>query len=88
MMNLGAPPYGVVLQVEGTGLTDGTSRRLLTRLAHPDGYEFTAIPVVAFLKQYGEVRTAGLHLMGHLCDPIRLVADMQQMGIKATEVLE
>jgi saccharopine dehydrogenase-like NADP-dependent oxidoreductase len=87
MTSVSPPPYGVVLQVEGQGEKDGAQVRHLLRLAHLDGYEFTAIPVVALLMQYDEVRKPGLHLMGHLCEPVRLVADMQAMGIERTEIV-
>jgi saccharopine dehydrogenase (NAD+, L-lysine-forming) len=52
------------------------------RLEHEDGYELTAIPVVAVLKQYDRVRQPGLHMMGHLADPDCLFQDMQQMGVR------
>jgi len=85
MTNVSPPPYGVVLQVESDGEKDGRRVHHLLRLAHRDGYEFTAIPVAALLMQYNEIRRPGLHLMGHLCEPLRLVADMQAMGIERTE---
>jgi hypothetical protein len=50
-------------------------------IEHEDGYELTAIPVVALLKQYDRVRKSGLHMMGHLAEPERLFRDMEQMGV-------
>jgi hypothetical protein len=52
-------------------------------LSHKDSYMFTAIPLVACLKQYidGSARRSGLHYMGHLVDSRRLVADMEKMGM-------
>jgi saccharopine dehydrogenase (NAD+, L-lysine-forming) len=51
---------------------------------HEDGYELTAIPVVAFLKQYHNIRRPGLHMMGHLADPDCLFQDMERMGVRVT----
>jgi hypothetical protein len=50
-------------------------------IEHADGYELTAIPVVALLKQYDRVRKPGLHLRGYLAEPERLFRDMEQMGV-------
>jgi len=87
MTNVSPPPYGVVLQVDSQGETGGRHAQHLLRLAHHDAYEFTAIPVVALLRQYDEIRRPGLHFMGHLCEPLRLVADMQAMGIEKSETV-
>jgi hypothetical protein len=35
--------------------------------------------------QYSEIRAPGLHMMGHICDPDRLVADMCAMGIECSQ---
>jgi hypothetical protein len=51
-------------------------------IEHEGGYELTAIPVVALLKQYDRVRKSGLHMMGHLAEPERLFRDMEQMGVR------
>jgi hypothetical protein len=78
------PPYLVALKVEAKGQLNGQPARVSARLAHPDGYELTAIPVVAFLLQYleGSARCTGLHMMGQLADPVRLFDDMQRMGVE------
>lgn len=76
------PPYRVVLKVEATGQFHGKPARLEASLEHEDGYELTAIPVVALLKQYEQVRKPGLHMMGHLATPERLFQDMEQMGVR------
>lgn len=85
MTQLAPPPYGVVLQVEAEGQGEGRRVKRLLRLSHADGYEFTAIPVAALLMQFDQVRKPGLHYMGHLCEPRRLVDDMQAMGIERVE---
>lgn len=77
------PPYVVALKVEAEGLKNGEQVRVQARIEHADGYELTAIPVVAYLLQYfdGSARKPGLHMMGHLADPIRLFDDMERMGV-------
>ncbi len=81
MTKLPKPPYRVVLAVEAKGKLNGKLVEVRVRSEHEDGYEFTAIPVVAFLMQYNQVRRLGLHMMGHLAEPDRLFQDMQQMGV-------
>lgn len=83
-MGLGKPPYLVALKAEAKGKRGGKDAEVCAQISHPDGYELTAIPVVAFLKQYleGSARKAGVHMMGHLADPDRLFEDMQKMGAK------
>ncbi len=77
------PPYRVELQVQAAGLKDGRQVTVQSSVAHPDGYELTAIPVVATLLQYldGFARKPGLWMMGHLVNPFRLIKDMEKMGI-------
>lgn len=59
------PPYRVELQVQASGLNDGQPARVQASVSHPDGYELTAIPVVATLLQYlvGSARKPGLWMM-------------------------
>ncbi len=83
------PPYRVELIVRATGIKDQARVDLLAKVSHKDGYELTAIPVVATLLQYidGSVTTPGLWMMGHFAEPVRLMADMQKMGIRfASEI--
>ncbi|HSL46327.1 MAG TPA: saccharopine dehydrogenase NADP-binding domain-containing protein, partial [Anaerolineales bacterium] len=68
-MNHSKPPYRVMLKVEAKGQRSGRQAQVEASLEHEDGYELTAIPVVALLKQYDRVRKPGLHMMGHLTDP-------------------
>ncbi len=81
------PPFGTVFQLDARGRHQGHERVVRVRSAHEDGYLFTAIPVVACLRQYldGSIRHPGLWMMGHACDPVRLLADMNRMGVR-TEV--
>ncbi|HLO33470.1 MAG TPA: saccharopine dehydrogenase NADP-binding domain-containing protein [Anaerolineales bacterium] len=81
-MNRTKPPYRVILKVEATGQLNGKQAQVEASIEHEDGYELTAIPVVALLKQYDRVRKPGLHMMGHLVDPDCLFKDMEQMGVR------
>jgi saccharopine dehydrogenase (NAD+, L-lysine-forming) len=83
MMNLPKPPYRVELQVQASGLKNGKQAKVRASIAHADGYELTAIPVVALLLQYldGSARRPGLWMMGHLAEPVRLMKDLQMMGV-------
>jgi saccharopine dehydrogenase (NAD+, L-lysine-forming) len=81
-MNKSKPPYRVVLKVEATGQLSGRQARVDARIEHEDGYELTAIPVVALLMQYDRVRKPGLHMMGYLAEPNRFFHDMEQMGVR------
>jgi hypothetical protein len=83
-VNRSKPPYRVVLKVEAAGQLNGRPVQVQARIEHEDGYELTAIPVVALLMQYEQIRRPGLHMMGHLAEPDRLFADMQQMGVQVT----
>lgn len=77
------PPYRVELQVQAAGFKDERQVTVQASAAHPDGYELTAIPVVATLLQYlhGSARKPGLWMMGHVVDPLRLIKDMEKMGV-------
>jgi saccharopine dehydrogenase (NAD+, L-lysine-forming) len=78
------PPYGVVLKLEADGQSEDGPTHLEVFLRHKDGYLFTAIPVVACVKQMldGSIRNPGLWLMGHVVQPSQLLTDMAMMGIE------
>ena len=82
-MNRSQPPYRVALKVEARGQL----AQVEASIEHEDGYELTAIPVIAFLLQYNQIRKPGLHMMGHLVEPDRLFDDMQRMGVRVTTSL-
>ena len=88
MTKLPQPPYVVALQLEAKGQLNGCPVQVRVRAEHEDGYEFTAIPVTAFIMQYNQVRRPGLHMMGHLAKPDRLFADMAHMGVRITSNIE
>ena len=89
-MGKSKPPHVVALKVEAKGQLDGNDAQVIVRVAHPDGYELTAIPVVAYLLQYldGTARKDGVHMMGHIVEPARLFTDMQKMGVQVIESLD
>ena len=81
------PPFGLVLQLDALGVSEGRPKRLRLRLSHEDGYVFTAAPVVACLKQYfsGSIRIPGLHCQANLVEPSAFLRDMRGMGIRVIE---
>ena len=81
-MNRSRPPYRVILKVEATGQINGRPVQVEASIEHEDGYELTAIPVVAFLMEYNQIRQPGLHMMGHLAEPSCLFNDMERMGVR------
>jgi saccharopine dehydrogenase (NAD+, L-lysine-forming) len=89
-MGKSKPPYVVALKVEAKGQLNGNQAQAQVRIAHPDGYELTAIPVVAFIRQYldGTARKDGVHMMGHIVEPGRLFEDIQKMGVQVIESLD
>ena len=90
MTSLTKPPYRVVLTVQAKGLRNGIAHRVRVTIGHPDGYELTAIPVVALLRQYldGSARKPGLWMMGHLAEPVSLMKDMEALGATIETVVE
>jgi len=87
-MGKSRPPYRVALKVEANGLLNGRQAQVHARCEHEDGYELTAIPVVAFLMQYENIRKPGLHMMGHLAEPNQLFQDMESMGVRFNSSVE
>jgi saccharopine dehydrogenase-like NADP-dependent oxidoreductase len=84
------PPYGTLVQLDAEGREDGRRVRLRLALHHEDGYELTAIPVVAMVRQLldGSARQPGLHLMGLLVEPERLLQDCEAMGVRVERSVE
>ena len=69
-VNTFSSPYqGVVFLNEAEGMKDGEKIKVRIIAEHDDAYLFTAIPVVACLKQYLDgALPAGLWMMGHVVD--------------------
>lgn len=89
MQKFSNPPYEVVLKGEVSGKKEGKPAQAVVTISHADGYELTAVPVVACLLQYldGSRRKPGLWMMGQLVDPARLFQDMQRMGVSVSQNL-
>lgn len=90
MQRLPKPPYHVLLRVEAHGEKNGKPCTVTATVSHPDGYELTAIPVVACLEQFidGSARRPGLWMMGHAVEPRRLFSDMEQMGVDISSAIQ
>ncbi|MDF0591181.1 saccharopine dehydrogenase NADP-binding domain-containing protein [Candidatus Methanocrinis natronophilus] len=75
-----------VLEAEGEKGGERVAVRL--RVGHDDVYEFTAMPVAAFLRQYLDgleidgLGRPGLSFMGRVVDPVRFLKDLEDMGAK------
>ncbi len=83
MRSFHKPPYRVELMVRAAGSKNGKPAVFRASVDHADGYVLTAVPVVAALLQYldGSARKPGLWMMGHFAEPVRLMADMEKMGL-------
>ena len=84
------PPFRTELIVTASGVHAGQPTRFEAAVSHRDAYDLTAIPVTAAILQYleGMARRPGLHMMGHLADPRRLLTDMKRMGVKIRTTLD
>lgn len=83
-VNTFSSPYqGVVFLNEAEGIKDGKKKQVRIIAEHDDAYLFTAIPVVACLKQYFDgILPPGLWMMGHVVNEITLFSDMEKMGAR------
>jgi len=84
------PPYRVELVAQASGIRAGRPIRVAIRVAHPDGYELTAVPVVATILQYldAPAEKRGVWMMGHYVDPARLMRDMADMGVECAATVD
>ncbi len=75
----------VVFLLHANGLKNNRNATLELKAWHHDPYFFTAVPVVACIKQYlgkNLVKNKGLAMMGHIVNAAKLLKDMEKMGIK------
>ncbi|MFH1321886.1 MAG: saccharopine dehydrogenase NADP-binding domain-containing protein [Bacteroidota bacterium] len=74
----------VYFVLEAEGEKQGKPVKVRISAEHEEGYDFTAIPVVALILQYldGTIKKPGLWMMGHLVDTGRLMNDMERMGVE------
>ncbi|MDI6808671.1 MAG: saccharopine dehydrogenase NADP-binding domain-containing protein [Candidatus Eisenbacteria bacterium] len=89
MQNFSKPPHLILLKIEALGEKNGKPVRVEATVSHLDGYELTAIPVVACLLQYldGQARRPGLWMMGQLAEPVRFFEDLKRMGVQVTSTI-
>lgn len=84
LKNFSKEPYGLIMKLEAEGKKDGKEKNVEIELSHSDGSYFTAIPVVACLRQYldGSINKTGLWLQANVVEPNRFFEDIQRMGIE------
>jgi saccharopine dehydrogenase (NAD+, L-lysine-forming) len=80
------PPWGVILRLEAEGEYEGQPHTCTIELRHPDPWEFTALAVVACLKQYldGSIAQPGVRMMGDVVDPGRTLEELRHLGAEVT----
>jgi len=76
------PGEAVAAVLEAEGVKEGERIAVRLRASHDDVYEFTAMPVAAFLRQYldGSIKRPGLSFMGRVVEPVRFLKDLEEMG--------
>ncbi len=79
------PPYGTILQLDAAGETEDGRESIHLAITLDDAYDFTAIPVVAYLMQLldGSLSQPGAQYMAMLPEPDRFFADMETMGVES-----
>ena len=83
------PPYGTIFQVDAMGHSEGQPVCFQLSLYHEDAYVLTAVPTSAMIKQMLQKSfQPGIHYMGRYCDPSKLLADIECMGIPITQQKE
>jgi len=74
---------GIEFVLEAGGVKSGAQKKFRILAEHDDAYEFTAISVIACVRQYLDGCIGpGLWMMGHSINPDRIIRDMKEMGIK------
>jgi hypothetical protein len=77
----------IMLKVEARGEKNDHPHLVEVALSHPNGYRFTAIPVVACLLQVldSSRRKPGLWFQANYVEPVRFMKDIQRMGVEIQE---
>jgi hypothetical protein len=77
------PPYTTTLSMEAQGKVDHHKEKIEIIISHKNGYQATAIPVVAGILQLldGSIKDPGVIIMGHGVDPDRHLKDIKRMGM-------
>ncbi len=83
---MNVPGHGVRIKLQAEGTIGGAPSRLDVVLGHDDGDQMTAIPLVECILQLldGSIRRLGLHYMGNVIDPRRLLDDMRRLGLEVS----
>lgn len=78
---------GVEFKLIAHGIKDGLLRQYSMQALSTDAFEFTAMAVIACLKQYfgNRISAPGLYLMGNVVDKIEVIDDLKAMGIQIVE---
>ncbi|NUQ23674.1 MAG: saccharopine dehydrogenase NADP-binding domain-containing protein [Saprospiraceae bacterium] len=81
------PEKGIEMRLHAEGTSDGQPLACDMVARSDDGYAFTAYAVAACIRQYldGAIHEPGLHLMGLIVSPERVIADMKLMGVDLQE---
>ena len=76
---------GVVFLNEAKGIKNRKKTSVRIVAEHDDAYLFTAISIVACLKQYlNNALPPGLWMMGHVVNEKQFMGDLKKMGVKVT----
>jgi len=78
---------GVEFHLYANGFKDDKEVKYTLELISHDAFDFTAIAVIACLKQYldNQINVHGLHLMGNVVDEKRIIEDLKEMGLQISE---
>lgn len=78
---------GVEFKLLAKGIKDKEEKNYSLVAHSPDAFEFTALAVIACLKQYLEnsINKPDLYLMGNVVNPNRIINDLKQMGVRIEE---
>jgi saccharopine dehydrogenase (NAD+, L-lysine-forming) len=77
------PPYTTTLVLEAGGTVNRHVETIKITISHNDGYQATAIPVVANILQLldGTIAEPGVIISGQRVEPNRYVKDLKRMGM-------
>ena len=81
------PPFGIILKLQVDGILNNERRKYEMNLINEDGYIMTAVPIVAYLKQYisGIARKTGVWFQANIVEPEQFFEDIKRMGINIEE---
>lgn len=79
---------GVEFHLHANGIKDNKDVNFTLKLISHDAFDFTAIAVIACLKQYldNTIKIPDLHLMGNVVDEKRIIEDLKVMGLQIDEI--